>query len=127
MEKKLRISHKSFEINAYRFQAKFLKAALSHSDANLHSWNDIDNILNLVEKIVKSYKAKSHRRYSAYTHKINNIEGFRIDGAVDEYKVSYTFKRVDGKLKLHFKLHLRKQGWVRPHRITELVIRINEK
>jgi hypothetical protein len=126
MQQKLRISHKSFEKLANRFKIKFFIPAIDRPDIiGTKIQYDKAQIINLVDKIVKSYKCKSYRRYSAYTHKINRS----IDSGLtsrDEYKVSYTFERVEGKLKLYFKLHLRKQKWVRPHRITEMVIRINE-
>lgn len=116
MERKLRISHKSFERQLVRFLEKFVNPALRYDE--LVTENNVAEILGLSYKLLQNYKAKSFRKQSAYC--------YRLPETADTYKMGYVFERENDCLKLHLKLHVRKNGWSRWKRIAILSVRINK-
>lgn len=116
MERKLRISHASFEKLLCRFLGKFVSPSLRIDE--LESEENVANILELSHKVLDSYKSKSFRKHSGYS--------YRLPETGDVYKMSYTFDKEGDSPKLHFKLHVKKYKWGRCKRIAIMSIRLNE-
>lgn len=109
--KKLAISMKSFEKNAWNFMQRML-----NSKAGNAIEINIEKFENVIAGLVKTYKSNPFKRHS----RIMWDSAFKVDIYNAEYKVGYLFSDDDSKL--YFKLM--KKNSRRFKRVCQLVIKL---
>lgn len=127
MERKLRISHKSFERLTERFLRSFVKPYVYDQKrigrgkrdvyGNIYRSMSFEGIQKEADRLIKGYKSSPFRNNSGYSHDLTIFN-------MDKYKISYKF--TDNDTRIHFKLHIRSSGGSRNKRVAIMTIRLNE-
>jgi len=119
--KKIRISNRSFERTAKRF----LKVANKRIDTFYDDYSVKEkfdhstkyHINIMVQNLIKKYKQRPFKNYSAFVHKITVFT--LVDTFISDIKVSYTFE--DDLLK--FKLFTKKRNTMRYRRKSQFTLK----